>query len=291
MPRQRTLLVRGRRVEPGELLVMGIINRTPDSFYDHGATWDPAAALAAADEMVEGGADILDVGGVKAGAGDDVSPEEEIRRTAPCVAAVRARHPEVAISVDTWRADVARVLLGEGADIVNDTWGGWDPALASVAAEHDAGLVCAHAGGQTPRSRPHRVAYDDVVADIIETVTGLADRAVAEGVRRERILVDPAHDFGKNTWHSLEVTRRLGELVDTGWPVLVALSRKDFLGEVLDLPPGERLEATLAATVISALAGARVFRAHDVRATRRVLDVVGAVRGTRPPAAVRRALA
>ncbi|HEY5335829.1 MAG TPA: dihydropteroate synthase [Mycobacteriales bacterium] len=291
MAEQRALLLGDRLVDPGELLVMGIINRTPDSFYDHGATWSDAAALAAADEMVEHGADVLDVGGVKAGPGDDVTPDEEVRRTAPFVAAIRSRFPSVAISIDTWRAPVARTLLAEGADVVNDTWGGWDPGLAAVAAEHDAGLVCAHAGGHAPRTRPHRVAYADVVADVIDTVTGLAERAVAEGVRRERILIDPAHDFGKNTWHSLEITRRLSELVDTGWPVLVALSRKDFLGEVLDLPPDERLEATLAVTALSALAGARVFRAHDVLATRRVLDVVGAVRGTRPPAAARRALA
>jgi dihydropteroate synthase len=285
-------LLLGRRVVgEDELLVMAIINRTPDSFYDKGATWADDAALDAAARFVGEGADLLDVGGVKAGPGDEVTIEEEIRRTAPFVAAIRAQHPDVAISVDTYRSEVARVLLAEGADVVNDTWGGVDPALAGVAAEFDAGLVCAHAGGYAPRTRPHRVAYADVVADVIATVTGLADRAVADGVDPARIVIDPAHDFGKNTWHSLEVTRRLSELVATGWPVLVALSRKDFLGEVLDLPPDERLEGTLAATAISAMAGARIFRAHDVRATRRALDVVGAVRGTQPPRAARRGLA
>ena len=145
-----------------------------------------------------------------------------------------------------------------------------------MAAATGAGLVCAHAGGQQPRTRPHRVAYDDVVADVVATVTGLAERAVALGVRRDGVLIDPAHDFGKNTRHSLEVTRRLGELVATGWPVLVSLSRKDFVGETLDLPPDDRLEGTLAATAVSAWLGARVFRAHDVTATRRVLDTVAA---------------
>jgi dihydropteroate synthase len=274
-----------------ELTVMAIVNRTPDSFYDRGATYGLGAALAAVDRAVAEGAPIVDIGGVKAGPGDDVDPAEELRRTAELVAAVRAAHPAVVISVDTWRSEVARVLAGEGADLLNDTWGGVDPELAEVAAATGAGLVCAHAGGLPPRTRPHRVAYDDVVADVLATVTGLAARAVRAGVRPDGIVIDPAHDFGKNTWHSLEVTRRLGELVGTGWPVLVSLSRKDFLGETLDLPPGERLEGTLAATAVSAWLGARVFRAHDVAATRRVLDTVASIRGTRPPAVARRGLA
>jgi dihydropteroate synthase len=274
-----------------ELAVMAIVNRTPDSFYDRGATYALGAALDAVDRAVAGGAAIVDIGGVKAGPGDPVDTTEELRRTAELVGAVRQSHPDVAISVDTWRAEVARVLVAEGADRVNDTWGGVDPELAGVAAATGAGLVCAHAGGQRPRTRPHRVAYDDVVADVVATVTGLAEAALARGVRRDGVLVDPAHDFGKNTWHSLEVTRRLGELVATGWPVLVSLSRKDFVGETLDLPPDDRLEGTLAATAVSAWLGARVFRAHDVTATRRVLDTVASIRGTRPPAVARRGLA
>jgi dihydropteroate synthase len=130
-----------------------------------------------------------------------------------------------------------------------------------------------------------------VVADVVAKTAALAERAVAVGVRPEGILLDPTHDFGKNTWHSLELTRRLGELVGTGWPVLVSLSRKDFVGETLDLPPDDRLEGTLAATAVSAWLGARVFRAHDVAATRRVLDMVATIRGTRPPAVARRGLA
>ena len=274
-----------------ELVVMAIVNRTPDSFYDRGATYALDAARAAVDRAVAEGAGIVDIGGVKAGPGDPVDVAEELRRTAGLVAAVRDRHPGVVISVDTWRAAVGRAVLAEGADLINDTWGGTDPALAGVAAAAGAGLVCAHAGGLAPRTRPHRVGYPDVVADVIATVTGLAERAVAAGVRRDGILIDPAHDFGKNTWHSLEVTRRLGELTATGWPVLVSLSRKDFLGETLNLPPGERLEGTLAATAVSAWLGARVFRAHDVAATRRVLDTVACLLGTRAPAMVRRGLA
>jgi dihydropteroate synthase len=274
-----------------ELTVMAIVNRTPDSFFDRGATYALGAALAAVDRAVAEGAGLVDIGGVKAGPGAEVDQAEELRRTAELIAAVRAAHPDLVISVDTWRAEVARVLAGEGADVLNDTWGGVDPELAAVAAEFGTGLVCAHAGGLAPRTRPHRVAYADVGADVVATVTGLAERAVAAGVRPDGIVIDPAHDFGKNTRHSLEVTRRLGELVATGWPVLVSLSRKDFLGETLDLPPDERLEGTLAVTALSAWFGARVFRAHDVAATRRALDTVASVRGTRPPAVARRGLA
>jgi dihydropteroate synthase len=282
----------GRRTfADDELTVMAIVNRTPDSFYDRGATYGLKAALAAVDRAVAEGAAIVDIGGVKAGPGDEVDPPEELRRTAEVVRAVRAAHPALVISVDTWRSEVARVLAGEGADLLNDTWGGVDPELAAVAAATGAGLVCAHAGGLPPRTRPHRIAYADVVADVVATVTGLAERAVAAGVRPDGILVDPAHDFGKNTRHSLEVTRRLGELVGAGWPVLVSLSRKDFVGETLDLPPDDRLAGTLGATAVSAWLGARVFRAHDVAATRRVLDMVAAIRGTRPPAVARRGLA
>jgi dihydropteroate synthase len=282
----------GRRTfADDELTVMAIVNRTPDSFFDHGATYGLDAALAAVDRAVAAGAAIVDIGGVKAGPGDDVDPVEELRRTGELVRAVRAAYPDLVISVDTWRSEVAEVLAGEGADLLNDTWGGVDPRLADVAARTGAGLVCAHAGGLPPRTRPHRVAYEDVVMDVVATVTKLAERAVEVGVRPDGILVDPAHDFGKNTRHSLEVTRRLGELVGTGWPVLVSLSRKDFVGETLDLPPGDRLEGTLAATALSAWLGARVFRAHDVVATRRVLDMVATIRGNRPPAVARRGLA
>jgi dihydropteroate synthase len=287
----RVLRLGARAFQPEELAVMAIVNRTPDSFFDRGATFAADAALAAAEAAVAAGADIIDIGGVKAGPGDEVSVAEEIRRTVETITAVRASFPEVVISIDTWRAPVALEAIAAGADLINDTWGGVDQALAQVAANTGAGLVCAHAGGLAPRTRPHRVAFLDVVADVSHTVTGLAEQAVALGVRPDGILIDPAHDFGKNTYHSLEITRRLDELVRTGWPVLVALSRKDFVGETLNAEPAQRLEGTLATTAVSAWLGARVFRAHDVAATRRVLDMVASIRGDRPPAVARRALA
>lgn len=273
-------------------LVMAIINRTPDSFYDSGATFDDEPALAAADAAVAAGADILDIGGVKAGPGAHVDPAEEIRRTASFIAAVHERHPAVIISVDTWRAEVAQAACEAGALLVNDAWGGVDPDLVHVAARFDAGIVCTHAGGQQPRTRPHRVAYPDVVADVVERTVRLADTAAAAGVAPEGIFIDPGHDFGKNTRQSLEVTRRLGEMVATGWPVLVSLSRKDFVAETLDIPvPAERLTGTLAATAISAWLGARVYRVHDVAATRQTLDMVDAIAGIQEPRVCRRGLA
>jgi dihydropteroate synthase len=209
----------------------------------------------------------------------------------PVVAAVRERHPDAVISVDTWRGEVAREVCLAGCNLINDAWGGVDGGLAGVAATYGAGLVCTHAGHQPPRTRPHRVAYDDVVADVRATVLDLAERAVAAGVPRDGVLVDPGHDFGKNSRHSLEVTRRLPELVSTSWPVLVSLSRKDFVGETLNLGVADRLEGTLAATAVSAWLGARVFRAHDVVATVRVLRMVEAIAGDRDLAVARRGLA
>ena len=274
-----------------DFAVMAIVNRTPDSFFDGGANVELGAALEAVARAVDEGADIVDIGGVRAGYGPAVEADEELARVLPVVAAVRERFPQLLISVDTWRAQVASQVVAAGADLINDTWAGADPGLLAVAAETGAALVCSHTGGLGPRTDPHRVSYDDVVADVVATVTTAAERAVEAGVRNDGILIDPTHDFGKNTRHSLELTRRLDELVATGWPVLVALSRKDFVGETLDLPPADRLEGTLAATAISAWHGARVFRAHDVRATRRVLDMVASIRGTRPPSVARRGLA
>jgi dihydropteroate synthase len=286
-----SLVLGSRDFGDDSCVVMAIVNRTPDSFYDRGATYGDPAALERVAEAVAEGAEIVDIGGVKAGYGDHVDEREEIRRTATLVERVRARYPELVISVDTWRSGVARELCRRGADLLNDTWAGADPLLAEVAAEFDVGLVCTHSGGLGPRTDPHRATYQDVVGDVAGTVTSLAQRAVDLGVRRERILIDPAHDFGKNTYHSLELTRRLDELVATGWPVLVALSNKDFVGETLGLDVVERLSGTLAATAISAWHGARVFRAHQVRQTREVLDMVASIAGRRPPARAVRGLA
>jgi len=265
-------------------LIMAIVNRTPDSFYDRGATWSEDKALDRVAQVVDEGAEIIDIGGIKAAPGAEIDAEEEMRRTVGFVERVRGTYPQVVISVDTWRGQVARAVCEVGADVINDAWGGADPQLVDVAAKYDAAIICTHTGGVVPRTRPHRIEYADVVASAIADTTAYAERALAAGVARESIVIDPAHDFGKTTQDSLDLTRRLDELVATGWPVLVSLSNKDFVGESLDLPVGERLTGTLAASAIAALHGARIFRVHEVTETRQVVDMVDVISGHRPPA-------
>ncbi|MDJ1136695.1 dihydropteroate synthase [Streptomyces iconiensis] len=286
-----------REFGENEPVIMAIVNRTPDSFYDRGATFRDEPALDRVEQVVAEGAAIIDIGGVKAGPGDEVTAEEETRRTVGFVAEVRRRWPDVVISVDTWRHEVGEAVCEAGADLLNDAWGGADPRLAEVAARYGAGLVCTHVGGARPRTRPHRVTYDvseeqgGVVGDILRVTAGLAERAAGLGVRRDGLVIDPGHDFGKSTRHSLEATRELGRMTATGWPVLVSLSNKDFVGETLDKPVKERLTGTLATTAVSAWLGAQVYRVHEVAETRQVLDMVASIKGHRPPAATRRGLA
>jgi dihydropteroate synthase len=272
-------------------LMMAIVNRTPDSFYDKGATWAEDKAFDRVAEVVEQGAEIIDVGGIKAAPGAEIDVEEEQRRTVGFVERVRDAHPDVVISVDTWRAAVGRAVCEAGADVLNDAWGGADPELVDVAAKYDAAIICTHTGGVTPRTRPHRIEYADVVASAITDTTAYAERALAAGVAPESIVIDPAHDFGKTTRDSLELTRRLDEMVATGWPVLVSLSNKDFVGEALDLPVGERLTGTLAASAIATMHGARIFRVHEVVETRQVVDMVDVIYRRRAPRRAIRGLA
>lgn len=274
---------------------MAIVNRTPDSFYDRGATFTDEAAKDAVRRVVAEGADVIDIGGVKAGPGTLVDADEEITRVVPFIEWVRAEYPDQLISVDTWRASVAALACAAGADIINDTWAGHDPALPEVAAEFGAGLVCSHTGGAVPRTRPFRVNYGTevtgVVDDVIAEVTAAAEHAAKVGVRRDGILIDPTHDFGKNTFHGLTLLRHVKDLVNTGWPVLMALSNKDFIGETLGVELTQRLEGTLAATALAAADGARMFRVHEVGPTRRVLEMVASIKGDRPPARTVRGLA
>jgi dihydropteroate synthase len=193
--------------------------------------------------------------------------------------------------VDTYRASVADAACAAGADLVNDAWGQPEAQTAAVAAAHGAGLVCTHAGGLPPRTRPHRIGYEDVVGEVTADLVRMAETALAAGVDRDGILIDPGHDFGKNTRHSLRLTAQLDTLVATGWPVLCALSRKDFVGEVLDAVPDERLVGTLAATAVSTWLGARMIRAHDVAATLEVTRMVDALMGRRELAIGKRGLA
>lgn len=285
----------GRPVRTDRALIMAIVNRTPDSFYDRGATFTDEAAQAAVHQAVADGADVVDIGGVKAGPGENVDADAETARVVPFIEWVRGAHPDLLISVDTWRAEVAAKACAAGADLINDTWAGADPELPAVAAAYGAGLVCSHTGGAVPRTRPYRVHYgtevDGVVRAVLDEVTASAERAMGMGVPKDAILIDSTHDFGKNTFHGLALLRHVNDLVNTGWPVLMALSNKDFIGETLGVGLTERLEGTLAATALAAAAGARMFRVHEVGPTRRTLEMVGSIVGTRPPARTVRGLA
>jgi len=287
-PPPAVLVLGGRRFDAGSPAVMGIINRTPDSFYAP-ARFSIDSGIAAIAAMVADGVDIVDVGGVRAGQeGGEVSVADEIERVRPFLQAVRERFPELLISLDTWRAPVASACADVGIALVNDTWAGADPELVSVAAELGAGYVVSHTGGLPPRTDPVSITYGDdpdaVVRDVLNTLATGAARAVTAGVAAERVLVDPTLDFGKTTRHSLRVLRATSAVAGLGYPVLQALSRKDFVGETLNLSIDQRLYGTLAATAVAGWLGTTVFRAHDVAATRQVVDMVASIRGDRPPA-------
>lgn len=274
---------RGRRVVRDRPLVMAIVNRTPDSFYDRGATFTDDTAREAIRTAAAEGADMIDLGGVAASPGAEVTAAEEVRRVAPTVEWIRATYPELLISVDTWRHDVADAACRAGADIVNDAWAAADPELLDVAAAYGAGYVCTHTGGRSPRAEPYRPDYDDVVAVVRDQVARLAELAEAKGVPRRGILIDGT-GYGKNTTDHLLLLRHLRSFVRTGWPVLMALSNKTFVGETLDVDLTDRLAGTLAATAVAARDGAAVFRAHEVRQTRHTVEMAASINGTRPPA-------
>jgi dihydropteroate synthase len=265
---------------------MGILNRTPDSFYD-GGRMDLVETIDHAERMVSEGADIIDIGAVKAGPGEEVSNEQEAARLLPVVEALT--DVGVPLSVETASPSVAFAALDEGAAIVNDVSGLIDPGLAQACGSLGAAMILMHNGGQI-RGRPRSPRYEDVVVEVIAEWHRLASVANDHGVPNERIVVDAGLDFGKNTFHSLELMRRLDEQVSQPWPLLVAPSRKDVVGETLDLPLGERLEGTLGLVALSVAGGAAIVRVHDVQASVRVVRMIEAVIGRRPPAAPVRGL-
>lgn len=288
LPSTPPLVLRGRTFDSSAPAVMGIINRTRDSFFAGNRHVDLDSAKRALDDAVAAGADIVDVGGVRAGQeGEHVSAQEEVERVVPFLEHARAAYPDLVLSLDTWRSEVALEAGRHGLDLVNDTWAGHDPELVHVAARIGAGVVCSHTGGLPPRTDPVHVSYGpdplDVVRDVLHTLAEGAAAAVEAGIPAQRVLVDPTLDFGKTTAHSLVVLRHTADLAELGFPILQALSRKDFVGESLGVEADDRLEGTLAATAVAAWLGATVFRAHDVRATRRVVDMVATIRGDRPP--------
>lgn len=284
-----TLRLGSHSFASGRTIVMGVLNITPDSFSDGGAWLEPRAAAARAAEMLEEGADVIDIGGVSTRPGAaEVSAEDEWARVAPVLDAVRAL--DACVSIDTFAPLVAERACAAGAALINDVTGlAAGDTLARIAAASGAGLCVMHMRG-TPRDMQTRTQYDDLLGEIVETLGAATQRARAAGVPRDRLLVDPGLGFAKTAAQNLVVLRRLGELATLGLPVLVGASRKSFLGALAAGADGQpasasdRLEGSLACAVLAAAAGARIVRVHDVRATVRALRVADAVRTAREEA-------
>lgn len=256
-------------------LVMGILNRTPDSFFDQGGYYRFDDFLQKAEQLVVDGADLLDVGGVKAGPGDEVSEAEELDRVVPAIDALCSRF-DVPVSVDTWRASVAKAAFAVGAVIGNDISGFADPEYLTVAAAAGASVVATHIR-LAPRVADPNPEYDDLVGTVVAFCGERAARAKAAGIPSQRIIVDAGLDLGKSEAQSLVLLRESRALAALGYPVLLSASNKRFLGVFLDLDVGERREATVAAHALGITLGCRILRAHDVRGARRTADVLAAV--------------
>lgn len=262
----------------GRTAVMGVLNVTADSFSDGGRYLDVELAVAHGLELVRQGAAIIDVGGESTRPGAaPLALAEELERVVPVIRALR-RHLEVPISIDTYKAEVAREALAAGADIVNDVSAlRFDPEMAGLLASEAAPVVLMHMLGE-PGTMQDRPRYQDVVTEVKEFLRERIAFAMSNGIRETAIVVDPGIGFGKNLSHNLELVRRLPEFESLGRPLLVGLSRKSFIGRLLDVGPEDRLEGSLAAAVVAALGGAQMLRAHDVLETCRALRIVDAIR-------------
>jgi dihydropteroate synthase len=256
-------------------LVMGILNRTQDSFFDRGEYWDLDDFYRRAEQLVRDGADILDVGGIKAGPGPEVGEAEELDRVVPAIAALHNRF-DVALSVDTWRAMVAAEAFRAGAVIGNDISGFADPVYLPAAAAARAAVVATHIrlGPRIPDPNPH---YDDVVEEVGRYLADRAGQARRAGIPDGRIIVDAGLDLGKTPVQSATLLRASDRLAGLGWPLLLSASNKNFLGVLFDLGVSDRAGATAAAHALGVSLGCRIVRAHDVRAARRVCDTLAAV--------------
>ncbi|MCS5719905.1 dihydropteroate synthase [Herbiconiux sp. CPCC 205763] len=263
------------------IAVMAIVNRTPDSFFDQGATFTLDRAIDRAVAAADAGADWVDIGGAKFAPGPEISADDELDRVLPVVEAVAARS-DVVISVDTFRASVAAACIAAGAHVVNDTTGLSDPDLADVVAASGASLVITHSLAEPRKPFPHP-HYDDIAAEVRSFLEARVERALAAGVPADRLFLDPGHDLNKNTVQSLELTRRMAEITSIGIPTLAAVSNKDFVGESIGAEKSDRLEGSIAAATTCVLLGARVVRMHDVRASVAAMRMLEAILGFREP--------
>ena len=266
-----------------QIVVMGIVNRTPDSFFDQGRTFQLDQAVAAALAAVQVGADWIDIGGVPFSADTpQITLAEEIDRVVPVVEQVAAAS-DIVISVDTVRPEVATRCITAGAVVINDTTGLHDPELADVVAAHGATVIITHSLA-LPRQHHRKPQYSDVVTEIKAFLAQRIQLAVDHGVPESRIVIDPGHDLNKNTLHTLELTRRLAEVADLGLPMLAAVSNKDFVGEATGSAVSDRMPPSIAAATICVLNGARILRMHDIAASVAAARMIEAVLGFQQPA-------
>lgn len=267
------MLATGRRT-----VLMGVLNVTPDSFYDGGRRASPEQAVAHGLRLAEEGADIIDIGGESTRPGArPVSVEEEISRVVPVIRELRRLVP-LPLSIDTYKAEVAREALSVGADMVNDISAlRFDPSMADLVAAEKVPVVLMHMQG-TPRTMQSEPRYRDVLLEVKNFLAAQARFAIQAGVAPGNIIIDPGIGFGKNLEHNLTLLKGVPDLADLGHLVMVGASRKTFIGKILGVEPDERLEGSLAAAVSAVLAGAHLIRAHDVLATRRALRVADAIR-------------
>ena len=260
-----------------KVAVMGVLNLTPDSFYNGGKYTTQARALRKVEEMVKEGADLIDVGGESTRPGaKEVGIEEEIRRVIPVISKIRELF-EIPVSIDTYRAKVAKEALEAGVDMVNDISGlRFDPGLKEVVARFGAAVVLMHIKG-TPRDMQSNPRYESLMGEIISYLSDSIRLAQKAGIDLEKIIVDPGIGFGKTPEHNLQILNHLGELRSLGRPILIGVSRKSFIGAILKLPLEERLEGSLAAASLALMQGAKIIRTHDVKATRRAVDLTQAI--------------
>ena len=278
MTKEYILQVNGRNHTLGlRTWIMGVINITPDSFSDGGLYFHKDKALERGLQLVREGSDIIDVGGESTRPGSDPIPaEEEIRRVIPAITALR-KQTEALISIDTTKSQVARAALDAGADIINDISSlRFDPQMATLAAQKDVPIILMHMKG-TPKTMQVQPTYEDVQQEVKDFLKKSIDRARAAGIKKEKIIIDPGIGFGKRLKDNLVLIKNLHTLEELDRPICIGVSRKSFIGTILDVPPEERLEGTIASAILSVFQGAHILRVHDVAAVKRAVRVAEAI--------------
>lgn len=267
------MIIGKKQIDDNKTYIMGILNVTPDSFFDGGRFVTMDKVIEHADQMIQEGADIIDFGGESTRPGYTmISEQEEISRVVPAIEAIKARM-DIPIAIDTYKSGVAEAAICAGADMVNDIWGlQYDLKMANLIKQYDACVTITH-----NKSKPE---YADFENDVIKELNSLVDNALFCGIKKNKIVIDPGLGFGKSSEQNLKVLKQLGKFTDMGYPVLIGASRKSFIGNTLGLPVHDRLEGTLATTALAVMNGARFVRVHDVKANERVIKMLEGIKNS-----------